>query len=199
MAERFAAWIAPLVVSAGLASLTWSIATAETQRSFFQWGVYQTFLNYDQSIPLIAIGLALSRLTFAPSLTTSLVFAASFSAGLFGRSSMLPVLGPSCLIIAGAMLIVPERLKAWASPVATLLLGTFLGMTVGFDAPQDDHWLSYVLGAVQIGSWLIAVALLLWRALPHAWSRIARPIVGSWLIAMGLLLSGATLAERPPV
>jgi hypothetical protein len=173
------------------------LATAEAQRGFFQWGVHQFFFNYDQAIPALALGVALARLRPILAASTCALFTATFCAGLIARSALLPIIGSLSLIASGAMLTVPESLRLWMTPVLAVPLGLSIGMTISFDAPQDANWVAYIVGGAQTGSWLIALAALLWPMLPAAASRIAMPILGSWLIAIGLLLAGATLAERP--
>ena len=189
-----------MVLVAGFAVFLWTLATPEIKRNYFQWGVFQVSFAYDQAIPLIAFGGALARVSLVPAFFATLLFGASFAAGLFAHSPLLSYIGPLSLIVAGAMLIAPGRLRAWITPPLAVMLGMTIAMTISFDAPRDINWLSYVAGGTQIGAWFIAMASLLWQLVPLPYVRIATPIMGSWLIAIGLLLEGATIAEqaRPP-
>lgn len=192
-------WLAPVVLLAGIVVIIWSLATPESGRTYFQWGVFQVSLNYDQAIPFVAFGGAISLFSPLSAAVTAILFAAAFLLGLFTRSPLLPFIGPLSLIIAGVMLIVPGRGRVWTVPPLAVLLGLAVAMTISFDAPPDENWRFYVAGGTQIGAWFIAVAVLIWQALPKSWAMIAMPILGSWFIAIGLLLVGATVAESPEV
>jgi hypothetical protein len=190
-------WVAPLALTAGLIALIWAFATPEMQRSFFQWGIFQLTITYDQAIPLFALGAALSRQPRLRGLIILSIFFAAFCLGLFGRSAFLPMIGPFSLIIAGVSLIIPRRADLWAIPLATAILAFAVAMTISFDAPPADDWLAYVSGASLSGVWLLTLAFFIWHALPRAWLMVATPIIGSWLIAIGLMLLGAALISRP--
>jgi hypothetical protein len=190
-------WIAPLVLGAGLVTLIWSIATPEAQRSYFQWGVSQVSVSYDQAIPFATIGVALTSLSPIMSVVSSFVVLIAFALGLFVQSSFLPFIGPLSLVLAGLLLITFRYVGAWTVPPIAALVAFTVAMTMSYDAPPADNWISYVAGGAQFGAWLIVLAMLLWQMLPYSLSLVAAPILGSWLLAIGSLIEGAMFVEPP--
>jgi hypothetical protein len=190
-------WAAPVVILAGLVALVWSISTPEAQRSFFQWGVFQVALAYDQAIPLAAMGVALSSLSPILSVVMAVLILIAFAVGLFAQSSFLPLIGPLSVILAGLLLIISRYIGGWTVPPIGALVAFAVAMTISYDAPPADDWAFYVAGGAELGAWLIAVTMLLWPMLPSSWRMIAAPILGSWLLAIGLLIGGAIFVEPP--
>lgn len=119
-------------------------------------------------------------------------------AGVPGASTHLFLTGPFSAIAAGLLLIMPTRLRPWVLPFAAVLIGAMLGVATTLTDPTlNDPVISLI--AILIALWILAVIGLSGQAFWRAWFAIAARIVGSWLVAIGLLLGGAAIATRAPV
>jgi len=119
-------------------------------------------------------------------------------AGVPGATTHLFLTGPVSALAAGLLLIMPARLRPWVLPFAAVLIGAMLGVATTLTDPTlNDPAISLI--AILIALWILAVIGLSGRAFWRAWFAIAARIVGSWLVAIGLLLGGAVIATKPPV
>ncbi|UVK51772.1 hypothetical protein DBIPINDM_005080 [Mesorhizobium sp. AR02] len=118
-------------------------------------------------------------------------------AGVPGATTHLFLTGPLSALAAGLLLIVPARLRPWVLPFAAVLIGAMLGVATTLTDPTlNDPAISLI--AMLIALWILAVIGLSGQAFWRAWFAIAARILGSWLIAIGLLLGGAVIAARHP-
>jgi len=119
-------------------------------------------------------------------------------AGVPGATTHLFLTGPLSALAAGLLLIMPARLRPWVLPFVAVLIGAMLGVATTLTDPTlNDPAISLI--AILIALWILAVIGLSGQAFWRAWFAIAARILGSWLVAIGLLLGGAVVATRPPV
>ncbi|MBZ9708850.1 hypothetical protein LB543_19200 [Mesorhizobium sp. ESP7-2] len=115
-----------------------------------------------------------------------------------GVTTHLFLTGPVSALTAGLLLILPARVRRWILPVGAMLIGAMLGVATTLTDPTlHDPAISMI--ATLIGLWILAAIGLSGHAFWHGWFPIAARILGSWLIAIGLLLGGAAIASKPPV
>lgn len=115
-----------------------------------------------------------------------------------GVTTHLFLTGPVSALAAGLLLILPARARLWILPVAAMLIGAMLGVATTLTDPTlHDPAISMI--ATLIAFWIMAAIGLSGRAFWYGWFPIAARILGSWLIAIGLLLGGAAIAAKPPV
>jgi hypothetical protein len=186
-----------LVAAGGLLILQTAFLPDE-QLSFLQWGLLQIIYTYEESLPLLALGVSLTKLTWWARLAVIVVCVLTAIAGQFVETSLIPWLGPFNLVVGGVVLAMPRKVNDWTVPVLASFLVLAISMITSFNAPAEDAWLPFALGSALSSAWILALAFLVSGAIPISWLRIATPIVGSWFAAMGLLLGATILApERP--
>jgi hypothetical protein len=119
-------------------------------------------------------------------------------AGVPGAKTHLFLTGPFSAVAAGLLLIIPARARLWVLPFAAMLIGAMLGVaTMLTDPDLPDPAIPLI--AVLIALWIMAIIGLSGHAFWLGWFPIAARILGSWLIAIGLLLGGTAIATKPPV
>jgi hypothetical protein len=122
----------------------------------------------------------------------------SLMADVPGVTTHLFLTGPVSALAAGLPLILPARVRPWILPVAAMLIGAMLGVATTLTDPTL-HDPAIPMIAILIALWIVAAIGLSGHAFWHGWFPIAARILGSWLIAIGLLLGGAAIAARSPV
>ncbi|PZV40447.1 hypothetical protein [Mesorhizobium kowhaii] len=119
-------------------------------------------------------------------------------AGVPGATTHLFLTGPFSAVAAGLLLIIPARARPWVLPFAAMLIGAMLGVaTMLTDPTLPDPAIPLI--AVLIALWIMAIIGLSGHAFWLEWFPIAARILGSWLIAIGLLLGGTAIATKPPM
>jgi hypothetical protein len=187
-----------VVLFAGAMVLIWTAVQLDENLSDFQFGLLQIVYTYEEALPLLALGIALSRLSFWASVVSIGLFAITFGAGQFLVTSLVPLLFPIDLVIGGIALVLPSPVNNWLVPLCSALVGLIVSVLTAYSSPEGAGWQSFVIGSLLTSYWTILLAFLIGNSVRQAWLRIAGPIVGSWLTAAGLLL-GATLAmPKPP-
>jgi hypothetical protein len=83
-------------------------------------------------------------------------------------------------------------------PAAALVIGAMLAIAIKLVDPSF-HDPNFLRGAIAASVWLVATIALTCRLCDRPWFRIAIRIVGSWLIAIGLMLGAAILLPRPSI
>ena len=106
--------------------------------------------------------------------------------------------GPISCLAAGLVLAVPERLRSWLLPPAAIVIGALLAIAIKLVDPSF-HDANFLKGAILASVWLVAAVGLTAQLCDRPWLRIAIRIVGSWLIAIGLMLGAAILLPRPTI
>lgn len=118
--------------------------------------------------------------------------------GVPGAATHLFLTGPVSALAAGLLLIMPAKARPWVLPFAATMIGAMLGVaTLLTDPTLHDPTISLI--ATLIALWILAAIGLSGHAFWRAWFGIAARILGSWLIAIGLLLGGAVIATKPRV
>jgi len=108
-----------------------------------------------------------------------------------GATQGMPLLG------AGLMLLLPfDRFRAYV-PMAVLALGAILGAEIGIELPTGASPILFLCGIGFAAVILLAYAQEFWTRFYRPWFDIAARIVGSWLIAVAIILVGASF--RPIV
>lgn len=115
------------------------------------------------------------------------------TAGAWRLFSLLT--GPLPVVLAGATLLVVSRKRAWILQPAAFLLGSFFAVAIRLNDPTLDDP-GFALAAVASTIGLVAAVALAWHKFERPWFAIGGRILGSWLMAVGLLLGGAMLAPR---
>jgi hypothetical protein len=106
--------------------------------------------------------------------------------------------GPISCLAAGLILAVPERLRSWLLPPAAITIGAMLAIGIKLVDPSF-HDPNFLRGAIVASVWLVAATSLTGHLCNRPWFRIAIRIVGSWLIAIGLMLGAAMLLPRSTI
>jgi hypothetical protein len=202
---RLEKWIGPAFVVAGSLTLAAVLLRLHSDRGSLDVGLLYAVSRYDQTLPLLGLGLALAQTTTGLCLLNLLIFAAAIPAGgLFAAwlaaattNPLLPLgyvlaLGPSGSVVTGLVLVAPAALRRWMLPFAALLCGAGLGLVVDI-AGATPQELRFAAGAILAGCWILSVPILLWRGFARNWFPIAARIFGSWLIAVGAMLGALVL------
>ncbi len=108
---------------------------------------------------------------------------------------ILLVTGPLSPVVAGLTLAVSDQWRRWILLPMAFLLGSILGVAITLDAASADQH-SFAEAATAMAVWLVASVAFSWAAFERPWFRIGGRIIGSWLIAIGLMLGGSLLAPR---
>jgi hypothetical protein len=106
--------------------------------------------------------------------------------------------GPISCLFVGLVLASPQRLRAWLLPPAATLVGAMLAIGIKLVDPSF-HDPNFVRGGVAAGVWLVGAVGLTVHLCYRPWLGIAMRIVGSWLIAIGLMLGAALFVSRPSI
>ncbi|TPI12981.1 hypothetical protein FJW06_15030 [Mesorhizobium sp. B4-1-3] len=104
---------------------------------------------------------------------------------------------PFSLLIVGIVLVVSGRFRTWTIPLSALPVGALLAVVTKLTDPTLNDPRIALLGTV-VALWVIVAVGLTGRLLRPAWFGIGARILGSWLVAIGLLLGGTAIAAKPP-
>jgi hypothetical protein len=187
-----------VVLLAGAVFLFWTALQLDENLSNFQFGLLQIVYTYEEALPLLALGIALSRLSFWASVVSIGLFAFAFVAGQFLVTSLVPLLFPIDLVIGGIALVLPPPVNNWLVPVCSALVGFIVSVLTAYGSPEGAGWQSFVIGSLLTSCWLILLAFLIGKVVRQTWLKIASPILGSWLTAAGLLLGATFAMPKPP-
>jgi hypothetical protein len=103
--------------------------------------------------------------------------------------------GPLSCLAAGLILVAPGRVRSWLLPPAAIIIGAMLAIGIELVDPSF-HDPNFLIGAIAVSVWLVAAVGLTGHLCNLLGFRIALRIVGSWLIAIGLMLGAAILLPR---
>lgn len=118
-------------------------------------------------------------------------------AGVRGATTHAFLTAPFSMLIIGVVLVVSGRFRTWTIPAAALLIGALLAVVTKLTDPTLND-LRIPLSGTIIALWIIVAVGLIGRIFPPAWYTIGVRILGSWLVAIGLLLGGTAIATKPP-
>ncbi|MBZ9796411.1 hypothetical protein [Mesorhizobium sp. ES1-4] len=118
-------------------------------------------------------------------------------AGVRGATTHAFLTAPLSMLIIGVVLVASGRFRTWTIPVAACLIGALLAVVTKLTDPTLND-LRIPLSGTIIALWIIVAVGLIGRIFPPAWFMIGARILGSWLVAIGLLLGGTAIATKPP-
>lgn len=165
-------------------------------------------VSAERLLPLFGVGILLSRVEERTRPWIVLLFGLGILLGIGQRENYYRMLapipgaaahafltGPIACVLAGLMLVLPERQRPWA----VLLLITPTGAAAGIGIVLADptlHSRFYQPLAMIAVTWVVLGTGLVARMLDGAWLAIGSRVLGSWLMAIGLLFGGAQVASR---
>jgi len=106
--------------------------------------------------------------------------------------SKTTLLQPVPLILGGALLLDPAGLCSRLLDPLLGFLGFVLGLSMGWEIPSDANWTVFAAGLGLGAAAIAAYAMIAWQRLHRPWFAIAARILGSWLVAISIILFGAT-------
>jgi hypothetical protein len=106
--------------------------------------------------------------------------------------------GPIACVAVGLALAASGWLRYWLVPPAAMVIGAMLAIGIELADPDTDDP-HFLLGASAASLWLIVAIAIIGRLCDRRWFRIATRILGSWLIAIGLMLGAAILLPRSKI
>ncbi len=106
--------------------------------------------------------------------------------------------GPISCLAAGLLLAAPPRLRSWLLPPIASVVAAMLAIAIKLADPSF-HDPNFLRGALAAGAWLVAAVALTVHLCYRDWLGIGIRILGSWLIAIGLMLGAAILVPRPTI
>ncbi|TPK73587.1 hypothetical protein FJ930_10080 [Mesorhizobium sp. B2-4-15] len=118
-------------------------------------------------------------------------------AGVPGATTHAFLTAPFSMLIIGIALIVSGRFRGWTIAVAAAPIGAFFAVVIKLTDPTVNDPRIPLFGTI-IALWVIVAIGLTGRIFRPAWYAIGARILGSWLVAIGLLLGGAAIATKPP-
>jgi hypothetical protein len=107
------------------------------------------------------------------------------------------LIAPVAVLLSGLVLWLPTRLRRYAAPVASLVVGFSLSLFIGLDdfgIGIKEFAFSAVLGAL----WILAVPGLLLRPFRGAWLTIPARIIGSWLMVIAVIVTVSLYVPLSP-
>jgi len=159
-------------------------------------------------LPLIGLGVAFALVSVPAFVAALALFAFGILAGLRGEYWLQWALdwgpnaaahifhaGPIMYLAAGACLISSTRWRNVVLPVAALIFGAMLALTIRLTDPSL-HEFAFTFAPLLVAAWIVIAVSLTLRAFWRGWFPVFGRILGSWLIAIGLLYGGASLV--PP-
>jgi len=165
-------------------------------------------------LPLVGIAAAFGLVGLRSLSAAMVVFGLGIIGAFVGQDRLLAILdmapraathlfftGPISYLAVGAALVAGTRWRPWLTPIAALILGAMLALTIKLTDPSL-HEPAFTWTPVLIAFWIVAAVSLTLRAFRRGWFVIFGRILGSWLLAIGLLYGGASLVppkrEPPP-
>lgn len=106
--------------------------------------------------------------------------------------------GPVSCLAVGLVLVAPQRLRVWPLLPTAVLVGAMLAIGIKLVDPSF-HDPNFVRGGVAVGVWIVGAVGFTVHLWYQPWLGIAMRILGSWLIAIGLMLGAAILVPRPTI
>jgi hypothetical protein len=207
---RAPARIPPARFLAALAAILGLILLTTLDYRPVEAGIFSTLLRFDISLPLGGFGLALALESRRPILVILAVMAFGIvvGAGLaepiaraietdFRLMGYLFFIGPAYCLVTGAALVSPDAVRRLLLPVAALLSGAILGLSIPLVNPRAAE-IEFATGALLAGLALVLVPLMLLAQVQWPGLRIIGRILGSWLIALGLMQIGLQIARIQP-
>ncbi|MGG7516332.1 hypothetical protein ACQ3G6_00415 [Allorhizobium undicola] len=168
----------------------------------------EPILSAERLLPLIGVGLVIGQLSPLPrigaaiALISGMTLSLAFKQDVLSALARLPgapahffLVGPLGCFCAGAILVLPPRLRPLPALPLLLAAGGFLALAADFSNPglHDRRALPVGLGLM---IWIILAIALPVSLQQKSWTATASRIAGSWLLAIGALYGGAYMAAR---
>jgi hypothetical protein len=206
-----ARWSGPALAGLGILAIA-AAALVGNANPLARWMLTET-LAPARVLPLVGLGAVFALIGLRALAAALALFALGIVAGIAGQDRLLAMLdlvpraathlfftGPISYLAAGAALVAGARWRDWLTPVAALIVGAMLALTIKLTDPSL-HEPAYTWTPVLIAFWIVAAVTLTLRAFRRGWFSIFGRILGSWLLAIGLLYGGASLVppkRQPP-
>jgi hypothetical protein len=210
-ARAAARWSGPALAGLGILAIA-AAALVGNANPLARWMLTET-LAPARVLPLVGLGAVFALIGLRALAAALALFALGIVAGIAGQDRLLAMLdlvpraathlfftGPISYLAAGAALVAGARWRDWLTPVAALIVGAMLALTIKLTDPSL-HEPAYTWTPVLIAFWIVAAVTLTLRAFRRGWFSIFGRILGSWLLAIGLLYGGASLVppkRQPP-
>jgi hypothetical protein len=210
-ARAAARWSGPALAGLGILAIA-AAALVGDANPLARWMLTETVAPA-RVLPLIGLGAVFALIGLRALAAALALFALGIVAGIAGQDRLLAMLdlvpraathlfftGPISYLAAGAALVAGARWRDWLTPVAALIVGAMLALTIKLTDPSL-HEPAYTWTPVLIAFWIVAAVRLTLRAFRRGWFSIFGRILGSWLLAIGLLYGGASLVppkRQPP-
>lgn len=164
-------------------------------------------LTPERILPPLGLGVLLGLIGTRPLVAAILLFALGIAAGLLAQDALLWLLdtlprasmrmfytGPIAFLAVGLALAVGERHRSWLAPLAALIAGATLMLTIRMTDPSLREP-AYTLTPLLVAAWIAAAAALTLWLFPRHWCPVCARIFGSWLLAVGLLYGGVGILQ----
>ncbi len=177
-------WLGGAVAAVWALPILTAIFTPIADRMPFEVGLVQSLTSLDRSLALAGLGLAVGVMSRARLVAFVVLLAAmllsfwstprlllAFQAW-HGMWSLIGLIGPLGLVVAGFALLLPQRAKAAALPLLAALAGFGLGISIEVNRPAADSVLGFAFGSMycSMGIGLVAAcAIAALRAERSAW------------------------------
>jgi hypothetical protein len=210
-ARAAARWSGPALAGLGILAIA-AVALVGNANRLARWMLTET-LAPARVLPLVGLGAVFALIGLRALAAALALFALGIVAGIAGQDRLLAMLdlvpraathlfftGPISYLAAGAALVAGARWRDWLTPLAALIVGAMLALTIKLTDPSL-HEPAYTWTPVLIAFWIVAAVTLTLRAFRRGWFSIFGRILGSWLLAIGLLYGGASLVppkRQPP-
>jgi hypothetical protein len=206
-------WSGPVLAALGLVTIAaLALLPAAKENPLARWLLTET-LAPAHVLPLIGLGVAFALVGVRLFTAALVLFAFGIAGGLRGEYWLLWTLDlipgaamhlfvtdPIAYLAAGVALIAGTRWRTYVAPVAAIVVGATLALTIRLTDPSL-HALAFTFAPVLAAFWIVTAVSLTLRAFRRGWFPIFGRILGSWLIAIGILYGGASLLpkrEPPP-
>ncbi len=207
-------WSGPALAALGLIAIAAAaLLPALRDDPLARWILTDT-LAPARILPLLGLAAVLALVGARAMIAALPLFALGIAGGLAAEDRLLWLLdkvpgaathlfltGPISYLAAGVALVVGARWRVFVTPVASMIFGAMLGLTIKLTDPSL-HEPAFTWTPLLAACWVVAAATLTLRAFRRGWFAIFGRILGSWLIAIGLLYGGASLLppkrEPPP-
>lgn len=173
------------------------------------WWLQDNVLQPNLLLPLAGFGLATALVGRRAIAFAIVAFAIGLAAGFSDDAiwdsvfSQVPFAfenqfysAPLAAIIVGATLILPDRARKLALPLAAFCVGAMLSLCIVMTDPTSGAPSIPVIGLI-FAAWLAVSLHICASTFKRYRVDIAMRIFGSWLVAIGILYGGATLFRQP--
>jgi hypothetical protein len=203
---RVERWAGPAIAIVGAALVLAAYLRGADRTSVESALLLPILQKYEIGLALVGLGLALVQHRPWQRLQGFALFAIGIIAGavleqrviaavLWHSYTFFFLFGPSCCLLVGLALLLPQRIRAFFLPAVALIAGIAVGVTIGLDNVAPPGVYGFEIAAGLAAMWVAAAVVLHAPWLDAPWVPVAGKVGGSWLIAIGLLLGAAGLLK----